>query len=707
MSITITGAGILPYAYFNNTIYFLLGREHKEAGWDGSDKWSDFGGSVEEKHKEIKNLTAWGGTAEDYPKYTAAIEFWEETMGLFKTPKQIFDILKESTTLVHINHNYAEHLIKIDYNPFWLQIFRNAYNYVSSCTRPHPSKSGYNYIPSCPSGFVEKTDIKWVSYDELKHGVDTYKSSSTSEYRNYLIQTASQIFALPAFAKILDDSNIFKKLEEKTIAPPTLPAAPIVPPPTDTTPSFYPKNADAISQLMSNIDIMTQYVNLFHNLPYIYSKPSLWPIFEYIDLCNQIHYDIKKFIDSKLPKNKHSMFGIHPFAYFSGHYCPLEDKSITSKILGSGSYGTTYKLTNSVIPSYMAKPFDLVVKVVNDAPNLAQLSTIPFNNGTSTPPNNPTMITDLYSAEVAALSLCNYLVESNQCYNVPSFYGSITCNENKKTYLYMQMISQSFHSQASSATSTEWDSILLQGLFTLLTFSKYDLCHGDINQPNLVFDTLLPTVTKRPLYKIGDDYIYGQPTNKILYFIDFGMPYRDGFIEPTARIQKDQARINNNINWSPIRINPKTLNTKPMYESYKGYYTRTDGKDDKQNTIFKAVALIRRRLLDCFLLFETIKYFTGTKYEKLSEQLYDVFFNPVYYLNHMFSIKVECDQLIMSLIGKLNLSNIFENNFPSLNGSQWMYLGNYQYPVDQLTEYEKQINEFKTKNPSFKPLKEL
>ena len=63
------GASILPYgicAQWGN-LYFLLGKERRVAGWVGSDKWSDFGGSP--KH---------GEDAEE----TAAREWHEETLGI-------------------------------------------------------------------------------------------------------------------------------------------------------------------------------------------------------------------------------------------------------------------------------------------------------------------------------------------------------------------------------------------------------------------------------------------------------------------------------------------------------------------------------------------------------------------------------------------------------------------------------------------------
>ena len=40
-------AGILPLAYYNDKIYFLLGRETVDVDHKAKGKWSDFGGSIE------------------------------------------------------------------------------------------------------------------------------------------------------------------------------------------------------------------------------------------------------------------------------------------------------------------------------------------------------------------------------------------------------------------------------------------------------------------------------------------------------------------------------------------------------------------------------------------------------------------------------------------------------------------------------------
>lgn len=227
-----TAAGVLPYAYYNNTVYFLLGKEHKEIGWSGSEKYADFGGSVETKHKDFNALSTITGVpvdknstfelskiasiAADYPKYTAAVEFWEETMGLFYDTKEMFDLLKNQNNIV-TTPPYAEHLVNIEYNPFWVDIFKSAYDYVLSCAKPHDSKEGYMYIPSCPEGFTEKTEIKWFSYDEIKKAIEQKDPTWSNLFRPEFISTVSKIFTLPAFKTIIDKSTIF--IDSKLAAP--------------------------------------------------------------------------------------------------------------------------------------------------------------------------------------------------------------------------------------------------------------------------------------------------------------------------------------------------------------------------------------------------------------------------------------------------------------------------------------------------------
>jgi len=62
----VVGSSVLAYAIDESwgNVYFLLGKEQEVPGWNGSEKWSDFGGAAH---------------AQESPPYTAAREFHEET----------------------------------------------------------------------------------------------------------------------------------------------------------------------------------------------------------------------------------------------------------------------------------------------------------------------------------------------------------------------------------------------------------------------------------------------------------------------------------------------------------------------------------------------------------------------------------------------------------------------------------------------------
>ena len=74
-------AGILPLAYHNDKMYFLLGRETVDVDHRAKGQWSDFGGSIE-KGETLKE--------------TAIREGFEETGGLFGNMKDIEYLIDHS-----------------------------------------------------------------------------------------------------------------------------------------------------------------------------------------------------------------------------------------------------------------------------------------------------------------------------------------------------------------------------------------------------------------------------------------------------------------------------------------------------------------------------------------------------------------------------------------------------------------------------------
>ncbi len=683
MSVTVNNAGVLPYAFYNNTIYFLLGREHKEVGWTGGDKLSDFGGAVELEHKQQATLNEFGAVYDEYPMVTAATEFWEETLGLFFTEKETYDLLKKQNGIVVKGAHYYEHLLRVDYNPFWIELFRNAYNYVLSCAVPYPGPGGktgvFMYIPSCPKGYTEKTEIRWVSYADIKNEVDNY-SQATSEYRPELIGTLKKLFQDPLFPKLLDEASIFVDPHKIGFIAPTE-AEKILPTEEYKWPNFYPEK-DKVSGAPGLITTITsQYGALLKSLPIVVTNPKLAAMFNYIDYNNQFHYEVKNFIYLKAvpdsgTKNEAPILAK---SYWTNKYCPLSDGSLTNKVLGSGSYGTAYSVTGPMTKC-CSKPLKFVVKSITKAIDSKQLTDIQLDS-----PFAETIVpkkkTDIFATEVGSLALTNYLATNSVSYNLPYFYGSALCNLDNTTYMYMQEFSTKF--DHATIVDNEIDSLILQGMMAIRALYKVKLVHGDINNLNLAFNLLPATTTKQPVYKYNNTYYVGPATNKVLSFIDFGMGFVKGLLESTERLEKDKQRINNNVNWNNTVVN--NVLKGDAYAAYKGYYVA--------NPLQENAAYLRRHLLDLYLLFDTFtKKFGISKMTDMNKNVKDpmlkIFSNPMYYANHtnLISGKVTSnmdevmiyywDVLIKDLKFSPSIKVYDEIEFQKLNPADLMFLGN-------------------------------
>lgn len=674
-----TGAGVLPYAFFNNTIYFLIGREHKEVGWTGSNTFSDFGGAVEAAHESAEVLAEYGANPNEYATITAAVEFWEETMGLFYNSQQTFKMLTDQKGIKLASGTYLEHLLRVEYNPFWVELFTNAYNYVLSCAVASKKKIGMMHIPSCPDGFTEKTEIKWISYADLKNAVDM----SNPEYRYHFRKTLQSLFKHNDFHQLLAEASIFKDPSIVGFIAPINPE-PILPRVEYQWPVFYPNKNELITghKLIASgpiNSVKTQYHHLIVNLPIVIYNEKMAQMFQYIDSINQYHQEVKLYVYLKsLPGAKATDLPIMKNIYWVSKYCPLIDVNLQSKKLGSGSYGDTFLLSGP-ITKCCSKPLQFVAKSIKHSFDSTQL----MNLALDSPCNNvlpKKKITDIFATESVSLAAVNCLVTHSVCYNFPYFYGTSLCQTNNITYMYMQFIEKSFSEE--TVTDTETDSIILQGLMGLYAMYKLKLVHGDINEHNLSYNLLPPGVTKNPIYQIKSElYLMGPKTNKILYFIDFGMGFIKDVLEPAPRLIKDKQRINNNVNWQKnIEKNIQSDDFKgPGFNAYKGYYVHNSDQAD--------AAYLRRHLLDLYLLSETFnKKFGATKIiSEIQKIILPIFYNPYFYALHPerlgYTSAEEIIDKVWELIlknnqiyGKIESYDRFE--IRNLNPSDLMFLGN-------------------------------
>ena len=132
-------AGILPYAIHNNRILLLLGKEKREAGWSGSQRWAPFGGGVDPGESL---------------QQAALREGYEESMGLLGTPSSMRGKGRRWR-----HEGGMTLLLPLKYDAALPGYFRRFYKYAQRC---RPSSQ------SCPEGWYEKTHIRWVPLSKVQ-----------------------------------------------------------------------------------------------------------------------------------------------------------------------------------------------------------------------------------------------------------------------------------------------------------------------------------------------------------------------------------------------------------------------------------------------------------------------------------------------------------------------------------------------------------
>lgn len=652
-----TGSGVLPYAYYNNTVYFLLGKEHKEVGWPGSEKYSDFGGSVETKHKDPIVLSKVGGTTADYAKYTAAVEFWEETMGLFYNIKEIFDLLQLQNGIV-TTPPYAEHLLNIEYNPFWTNIYKSAHDYVLSCAKPHPTKSGFMAIPSCPEGFTEKIEIKWFSYDEIIKAVNNTDPAWSKSFRPEFLITMGNIIKLPAFKKLVDKASIFVDPSTSTSFAPIKDEPLLIQVPVTAIIEDEKKTSD---EEKKGILLTTTGDSIIMD--------------NYTKQTNNKMREIKAFIKSK---NKSAS----NLAFWDASYCPLTDDTISNKFVGAGAYGQTY-LMGGFQYKCCPTPMRFIVKSVKAQSSIdeSDLKKINMDPSASLAEILSSPLTEIFSTEVASMAYTNYLLNNYICRNVPYFFGTQFCADNSTYYMYMQYISNKITVSLKNAPQA----MIVQGIMAIMSLYQIKLVHGDINLDNMRYQKL--DNPKAPIYKVGDTYYLGPKSPYILYFIDWGMGYIDDKLLPASRIEKDKTRVTVNINWVNKEISPTSVLTKEPYLAYKGYYLE-NGPISKF-PLYKNAAYLRRHLLDLYLFISTISdtiYIAlGTKdiLNKISAPFIDIFCNPLYHaLNFGGVLTMEqyiqkIHESILKVLLSIGLQKVSKSAIDALSKDDVVYMGQW------------------------------
>lgn len=166
------GAGIVPVAIFNGSLFFLFGKECYD------NKWGEFGGKSE--------------TNED--KFTTAIrEGYEELDGFFGTKQQLKNQVTKNLILsiTDLEDRHESFVFKTDYNENLPLYFNNHHKFL----REKLSEDFFNK----KNGLFEKSEIKWFGKNDLikrkKYFRNFYKPTVDyliNEY-DYIYQKSEQL----------------------------------------------------------------------------------------------------------------------------------------------------------------------------------------------------------------------------------------------------------------------------------------------------------------------------------------------------------------------------------------------------------------------------------------------------------------------------------------------------------------------------------
>ena len=144
------GGGILPVAIKNGQIHFLFGKENE---LDDTPGWADFGGGAEDGESSFD---------------TALREGSEEINGFLGSAEQLRKEVKKHKIHTVQFKTYTTYIYLMDYDaklPFY---YRNNYEFFSRYL-PHVKHKKDN-------GLLEKSKIRWFSYDELKKEKKNFRS---------------------------------------------------------------------------------------------------------------------------------------------------------------------------------------------------------------------------------------------------------------------------------------------------------------------------------------------------------------------------------------------------------------------------------------------------------------------------------------------------------------------------------------------------
>jgi len=148
----ITDGGIIPFAFNEGEIHFLLGREAKDIKSEDRALWSDFGGKIRKnKENNFEGLTR---------------EFWEESNGLLCSMEGIRKYIMdnfEKLLIVHSkDYNGVIVFIPIEYDKKLENIFK-----TNTVFYKHLLDTKKEIQKARKRGLLEKDMIQWHTLAEI------------------------------------------------------------------------------------------------------------------------------------------------------------------------------------------------------------------------------------------------------------------------------------------------------------------------------------------------------------------------------------------------------------------------------------------------------------------------------------------------------------------------------------------------------------
>ena len=166
-------AGVFPISRNHlNQVVVLLGRERYETNWNGSEKWSDFGGGPHPTETHIES---------------AAREAYEESMGFLGSVEDIHKLVKTNSRgkipcgSIDNPVGYT-YIVEIPFDQELPKTFNQVYQYISQTFVTHPVNPSIKYFPNSPDGWYEKTQIEWIVLQDLLNNLSKYKSELRPEF---------------------------------------------------------------------------------------------------------------------------------------------------------------------------------------------------------------------------------------------------------------------------------------------------------------------------------------------------------------------------------------------------------------------------------------------------------------------------------------------------------------------------------------------